>query len=114
MKSRHKLGTSAIHTLASRRHTAWPRLLSARPAHLRVMETTNAHPSALEAVLTISGLAADLGVSVQAIYDLRSQGRGPRGFRVGRELRFRISEVEAWLAGLEDADQERHPRRSAP
>ena len=78
------------------------------------METTNAHPSALEAVLSISELAADLGVSVQAIYDLRSQGRGPRGFRVGRELRFRVSEVEAWLAGLEEADEQRHPRRSAP
>lgn len=78
------------------------------------METTNPHPTALEAVLSISELAADLGVSVQAIYDLRSQGRGPRGFRVGRELRFRISEVEAWLGGLEEADQQRHPRRSAP
>ncbi|MDF1605915.1 helix-turn-helix domain-containing protein [Nocardioides sp. YIM 152315] len=76
------------------------------------METTNANP-ALEAVLSISELAADLGVSVQAIYDLRSQGRGPRGFRVGRQLRFRISEVEAWLTGLEEADQRRHPRRSA-
>ena len=65
-------------------------------------------------MLSISELAADLGVSVQAIYDLRSQGRGPRGFRVGRELRFRVSEVEAWLAGLEEADEQRHPRRSAP
>ena len=77
-------------------------------------------PSALEAVLSISELAADLGVSVQAIYDLRSQGRGPRGFRVGRELRFRVSEVEAWLAGLEEADHAsgtragaRHERRPA-
>ena len=115
MKSRHKLGTSAIHAAASRRRPAWSRRLSARHAHLRVMETTNTHPAAaLEAVLSISELAADLGVSVQAIYDLRSQGRGPRGFRVGRELRFRISEVEAWLAGLEEADQRRHPRRAAP
>ena len=84
MKSRHKLGTSAIHAAASRRRPAWSRRLSARHAHLRVMETTNARPSALEAVLSISELAAELGVSVQAIYDLRSQGRGPRGFRVGR------------------------------
>ena len=114
MKSRHKLGTSATPAPASRRQRAWSRWLSARPAHLRDMETTNAHPAALEAVLSISELAAELGVSVQAIYDLRSQGRGPRGFRVGRELRFRVSEVEAWLAGLEEADEQRHPRRSAP
>ncbi len=41
--------------------------------------------------------AAHLAVSVQTLYDLRSKGRGPRGFRVGRELRFRRSEVDAWL-----------------
>ena len=39
---------------------------------------------------------------------LRSQGRGPRGFRVGRELRFRISEIEAWLARTEWDDEQRH------
>ena len=50
-----------------------------------------------------------LSVSVQTLYDLRSQGRGPRGFRLGRELRFRVSEVDAWLARLEEADARRHP-----
>ena len=48
-------------------------------------------------------------VSAQTIYDLRSQGRGPRGFRVGRELRFRVSEIEAWLARMEQDDAQRHP-----
>ena len=60
--------------------------------------------------LTLWEAAARLSVSVQkTIYDLRSQGRGPRGFRVGRQLRFRVSEIEAWLARMEDADAERHP-----
>ena len=45
----------------------------------------------------------------RALYDLRSKGRGPRGFRVGRELRFRRAEVDAWLARLEAADAARHP-----
>ena len=63
----------------------------------------------LGTVLTLSQLAAALGVGVQTLYDLRSQGRGPRGFRVGRELRFRVGEVEAWLCRLEEADAERHP-----
>lgn len=62
-----------------------------------------------DSVLSLSELAACLGVSVQTIYDLRSQGRGPRGFRVGRELRFRVSEIDAWLARLEEADAARHP-----
>ncbi len=39
------------------------------------------------AVLSLSELASRPQVSVQTIYDLRSQRRGPRGFRVGRELR---------------------------
>ena len=86
-------------------------------AHLGDMETqaiaaaaadaTDAH-GALEPILTLSQLAATLSVSVQALYDLRSKGRGPRGFRVGRELRFRRSEVDAWLARLEAADGDRH------
>ena len=76
------------------------------------METTT-HPRRHSGPsCTLSELAAHLGVSVQTLYDLRSQGRGPRGFRVGRELRFRVSEVDAWLAQMEDADAERHPRQA--
>src|SRR4051794_14286833 len=58
----------------------------------------------IDAVVTLSQLAARLGVNVQTLYDLRSQGRGPRGFRVGRELRFRVGEVDAWLAQMEADD----------
>ena len=71
-------------------------------------------PSALEPALTLSQLAAHLSVSPQALYDLRSKGRGPRGFRVGRELRFRTSEVQAWLARLEAADGDRHTPEARP
>lgn len=67
------------------------------------------HHDSLEPVLTLSELAARLCVSVQTLYDLRSQGRGPRGFRVGRQLRFRVSEIDGWLARMEEADAERHP-----
>ena len=82
-------------------------------AHLRGMETNDAQREALGPVLSLSELAARLRVSVQTLYDLRSQGRGPRGFRVGRELRFRVSEVDAWLARMEEADAERHrPRQT--
>ncbi|MHB1063856.1 MAG: helix-turn-helix transcriptional regulator [Georgenia sp.] len=58
----------------------------------------------LEPVLTTSELAAHLGVPVQTIHDLRHSGRGPRGIRVGRELRFRLSEIQAWLLDLEERD----------
>ena len=62
--------------------------------------------------MTLSELAAFLSVSNQALYDLRSQGRGPRGFRVGRQLRFRASEIQAWRASMEAEDARRHPPRS--
>ncbi|WP_344772314.1 helix-turn-helix domain-containing protein [Nocardioides panacisoli] len=69
----------------------------------------SAEAAILEPALSISELAAELQVSPQTLYDLRSQGRGPTGFRVGRHLRFRRSEIEAWLARLEDEDAGRHP-----
>lgn len=64
--------------------------------------------SPLGRVVTLSELCAHLHVPIQTLYDLRSQGRGPRGFRVGRELRFRAGEIEAWLASLEAEDARRH------
>ena len=95
---------------------------SARRAHLCRMETTTQRQTvlrsssepALDPVVTMSQLASQLGVSVQTLYDLRSKGRGPRGFRVGRELRFRRSEVDAWLMRLEAADGARHPSHGQP
>lgn len=71
---------------------------------------TNA-TSATAPTMTLSELADLLSVSTQALYDLRSKGRGPRGFRVGRKLRFRVSEVEAWITSMEAADARRHPPR---
>jgi len=68
--------------------------------------------SLVDGVLSLSELCSQLQVSVQTIYDLRSQGRGPRGFRVGRELRFRVSEIDAWLTRLEGEDDRRHQLRS--
>lgn len=105
MATRHKLGTSSpfLALLLRRLGRSWPR--SVGLAHLLGMETDD---EPFEAVLSLSELAAGLRVSVQTIYDLRSQGRGPRGFRVGRELRFRASEIDAWLARMEEADAARH------
>ena len=85
---------------------------AARLAHLNCMTTTTHPEPTLGPVLTLSQLATQLGVTAQTLYDLRSQGRGPRGFRVGRELRFRVREVEAWLEQMEADDAQRHPRKA--
>lgn len=107
------LGVSAV-DLGRRRTT------SVTGVHLWCMKTTqnlstttadhgddNVIHGAFEASYSVKDMADDLHVSVQTIYDLRTQGRGPVGFRVGRCLRFRRSEIDAWLARLEEEDAQR-------
>ena len=100
-------------------HLGQSRRLPVVLAHLTVMKTEKFRDtpakapslSLIDGVLSLSELCAQLRVSTQTIYDLRSQGRGPRGFRVGRELRFRVSEIDAWLLRLESEDDRRHALR---
>lgn len=66
------------------------------------MDTERLSGLGLEPVLTTSELADYLGVHVQAIYDLRAAGRGPAGVHVGREIRYRVSEVLRWMDALHD------------
>lgn len=42
-------------------------------------------------------LADVLGVPVQTLYLWRCKGEGPRGFRVGRHVRYDPDEVLAWI-----------------
>jgi excisionase family DNA binding protein len=50
--------------------------------------------------LTPVDLAELLGVPVDTIYQSRSRGVGPRGFRVGRHLRFDPHAVREWIESL--------------
>ncbi|TFD20549.1 AlpA family transcriptional regulator [Cryobacterium sp. TMT2-23] len=68
------------------------------------MDTERLTGLGLEPVLTTSELAEYLGLQVQAIYDLRTDGRGPSGIRVGREIRYRASDVRRWLDGLHEPE----------
>jgi len=72
--------------------------------HLSVMDTERLAGLGLEPVLTTRELADYLGVHVQAIYDLRAAGRGPAGIHVGREIRYRISDILGWLERLHEAE----------
>jgi predicted DNA-binding transcriptional regulator AlpA len=40
------------------------------------------------------------------MYALVSDGRAPKGFHIGRDLRFRRSVVFAWMAEQEDYESE--------
>lgn len=55
------------------------------------------HSSGLEPLLTTQELAAYLAVPIATLYAWRWRGEGPPGFRVGRYLRYRLCDVDAWM-----------------
>lgn len=66
-------------------------------AHLMVMET-NANLSGLEPLIGIEELAEYLGVPVKTLYKWRQEGTGPCSVRVGRHVRYFVSDVRDWLS----------------
>ena len=48
-------------------------------------------------LLTADDLANFLGVPIKTLYAWRYHGEGPVGFRVGRYIRYRRTDVEAWI-----------------
>ena len=60
------------------------------------------HDNQQERLMTIAELAWMRGIPVGTLYGWRHRGLGPRGYRVGRHVRYRRSTVEAWLS--EQAD----------
>ena len=49
-------------------------------------------------LLTPSQLAAYCKVALPTVYGWRTRGTGPRAVRVGGQTRYRLSDVEEWLA----------------
>jgi len=49
-------------------------------------------------LMTTDEVAAYLKVSVGTIHQWRYRGQGPRAAKVGRALRFRRGDVQAWLS----------------
>jgi excisionase family DNA binding protein len=53
--------------------------------------------------MTLPEVAAHLGVPVTTIYAWRHAGVAPRGMRVGKHIRVRRSDLDAWMeAHLDD------------
>lgn len=52
----------------------------------------------LDRLLTAQELADYIGVPLATVYSWRRRNNGPPGFRVGRHLRYRWSEVEEWIS----------------
>jgi excisionase family DNA binding protein len=48
-------------------------------------------------LLTVQELADYLGVPVATLYQWRYRREGPPGFRVGRHIRYRWTDVVEWI-----------------
>lgn len=60
-----------------------------------------AKPMEFRALWDIEEVASYLGVPKQTVYSRRQSGYGPKGFRVGKHLRWRAATVIEWTLGLE-------------
>lgn len=46
---------------------------------------------------TTREVAAYLNVTVQALHDMRHHGRAPKAAKVGRGLRWKWTDIDAWI-----------------
>lgn len=71
------------------------------------MNETKAAPCATQGGrewLSVDDLAEELALPASTIYAWRARGRGPRAHKIGKYLKFRRPDVEAWLATLADPE----------
>jgi excisionase family DNA binding protein len=64
-----------------------------------VASTVESRPRQL---LTPDQLSEWLQVPKQTVYKWRAHGDGPRGYRVGKHVRYDRAEVEQWLVAQRD------------
>ncbi|MEZ0359881.1 helix-turn-helix transcriptional regulator [Mycobacterium sp. SA01] len=48
-------------------------------------------------LLTLAELCQKLSITESTAYYWRQTGKGPKGARIGKTLRYRRADVEAWL-----------------
>jgi excisionase family DNA binding protein len=71
-----------------------------RQGYRHSVDRVSAHSlgmSMLEPLLSTQELAAYLDLPVATLYAWRYRGHGPSGFRVGRHVRYRQSDVDRWI-----------------
>jgi predicted DNA-binding transcriptional regulator AlpA len=62
------------------------------------MAEINSKPLPCTALINARQAAAYLGCSVQWLAVLRMQGRGPAYHKAGSWVRYRVSDLDAWVA----------------
>jgi excisionase family DNA binding protein len=61
------------------------------------LEESNMKAAERRALGTAEEVAEYLGVPVATLYQWRYHDKGPRASKVGRHIRYRWADVEAWL-----------------
>jgi excisionase family DNA binding protein len=59
-------------------------------------------PESDDRMMTVEDLAEYLGLPIGTIYKQRSEETDPPGYRVGKFVRWKRSEVDAWLETKRD------------
>jgi excisionase family DNA binding protein len=72
------------------------------PTKTEVTMNDNDHRSPDKLLLRPDEVAALLDVPLRTIYRWRSRHDGPRGYRIGRHVRYRVDDIEAWLEDHRD------------
>jgi len=60
-----------------------------------------------EGLVDLEWLSEFLDISERTIYAWRQRGEGPPAYRVGKYLRYRQSDIEAWLNERHDTEDQR-------
>ncbi|MGV8850613.1 MAG: helix-turn-helix transcriptional regulator [Propionibacteriaceae bacterium] len=72
----------------------------------------NDRPRTDDDLLTITEVAAIVRAPIATLRYWRHLGAGPRRFRIGRRVVYRVSELEAWIdARADDSCAGARPRR---
>lgn len=64
---------------------------------VRYVPAEEQEPNAPSIMLSLREVAERLGVSEATLRWWRHEGTGPKGFKLGRHIRFLEDEVNAWL-----------------
>jgi excisionase family DNA binding protein len=56
-------------------------------------------------LMSTAELAHYLSVPRESLYAWRARGEGPRWYRVGRSVRYRPEDVEAWIEQQREAER---------
>lgn len=59
--------------------------------------TQHSIPAVLDRLLTPHEVAETLQIPPTTLYQWRHQGKGPRAARIGKHLRYRATDLEAWV-----------------